>query len=163
LAALLATPSTSVFLVVALVTWLLGLALYPLVTAAIVVALSHRRRFAPDLWIVMGALAIATLAGSELLLTGRKLHILEEPRRLLPDIAFAAWAFASALVGPLFVLELRERRRWRYAASRWSFVFPLGMYAVASRTLGRADGVALLQTVGTASFAIAIAAWAVTL
>jgi tellurite resistance protein TehA-like permease len=107
----------------------------------------------------MGALAIATLAGSELLLGARTLHSLHQARNWLPDLDLATWALGSALIIPLVAAELRTRSRWRYDASRWSFVFPLGMYAVASRTLAQADKLALLRDVGHVFFVIALAAW----
>jgi hypothetical protein len=78
LAALLATRWGSAFLAVAVGGWLLGLALYPLVIVIIARAIRRSRRFDPDLWIVMGALAIATLAGSELLLATKALHALHD-------------------------------------------------------------------------------------
>ena len=53
-------------------------------------------------------------------------------------------------------------RRWRYEVARWSFVFPLGMYGVASHVLGSADAYSALRDVGTVFFWIALAAWLLT-
>jgi tellurite resistance protein TehA-like permease len=159
LAALVAFRRGTAFVVVAFVAWALGLALYPLVLAAIARA---RRGFEPELWIVMGALAIATLAGTELLLAARHLETAAWLRLALPDLDLATWALASALALPVLVAELRTRR-WRYEAARWSFVFPLGMYATASGVLGRADRLAALTIVGAVAFGVAMAAWALTL
>jgi tellurite resistance protein TehA-like permease len=53
-------------------------------------------------------------------------------------------------------------RRWRYEAARWSFVFPLGMYATASVTLGHAERISLLGDIGAVAFVAAVAAWALT-
>jgi tellurite resistance protein TehA-like permease len=163
LAALLAPRWGATFLLFALTAWLLGLALYPLVIGVLAIGLSREHRFDPDLWIVTGALAIATLAGSELLLAARALHALRELRAWLPGADLATWATASTLMVPLIVAELRTRARWRYEASRWSFVFPLGMYAVASRTLGQAEQLALLEGIGRAFFVIAVVSWALVL
>ena len=132
--------------------WALGLALYPYVAWRIVRDALQRRCFSPTLWIVMGALAITTLAGTELLL---------DRRTLGADVALATWSAASAAIPFLVLTELRVRRL-RYEVARWSFVFPLGMYGVASRVLGGADGLAGLPTVGTVFFWIALAAWLVT-
>jgi tellurite resistance protein TehA-like permease len=129
--------------------WALGLALYPIVAGRIVREAVQERRFSPTLWIVMGALAITTVAATELLLDGHALGA---------DVALATWAAASMAIPFLVLTELRVRR-WRYEAARWSFVFPLGMYGVASRALGAADGLAGLQTIGTVFFGIALAAW----
>lgn len=160
LAALLAPRWSAAFLVVALGGWILGIALYP---PTIGLAFRRRRRFDPDLWIVMGALAITTLAGSELLLAARALHTLHEVSAWLPDADLAIWASASALIVPLLLAELRTPSQWRYEANRWSFVFPLGMYAAASHTLSRADKISFLNRVSLAFFVIAVAAWAVVL
>jgi tellurite resistance protein TehA-like permease len=159
LAALLALHSTAGLLVVALVAWALGLGLYPPLTAAIVSALLRRPRFAPELWIVMGALAIATLAGAELLLASRVLRALPGFRDALLTVDLTTWSLASSLIVPLLAAELRSRGAWRYDPSRWSFVFPLAMYSVATRTLAQADMLAPINRIGTVFFAFALAAW----
>ncbi|HJU36016.1 MAG TPA: hypothetical protein VJ716_01170 [Gaiellaceae bacterium] len=136
----------------ALAFWALGFALYPVVAGRIVHSSVRERRFNPTHWIVMGALAITTLAAAELLL---------DRGALGSSVALATWAAASAAFPFLVVTELRVRR-WRYEAARWSFVFPLGMYGVASRVLGGADGYSALRDVGTVFFGIALAAWVLT-
>jgi tellurite resistance protein TehA-like permease len=140
-------------LAVAWVAWLVGLAMYPLVAALVVRRSVRQRGFSPDLWIVMGALAITTLAGSELLLAHH--------RDWLRDADLATWALASAAIVPLVAAELRVRR-WGYEGARWSFVFPLGMYGVASRVLGAAERLGPLRNVGTIFFWIALGAWVFT-
>ena len=132
--------------------WALGLALYPLVAGRILHASVRQRRFDPTHWIVMGALAITTLAASELLL---------DRHTFGAAIALATWAAASAMIPLLALTELRVRHR-HYETARWSFVFPLGMYGVASRVLGSADGLAGLRTIGTVFFWLALAAWVLT-
>jgi tellurite resistance protein TehA-like permease len=134
----------------AIAFWALGLALYPLVAGRIVQRSARDRHFSPTHWIVMGALAITTLAGAELFLDRGALD---------SGVALGTWTAASLAIPFLVVAELRVRR-WSYEVARWSFVFPLGMYGVASRVLGSADGHAALRDVGTAFFWIALAAWA---
>jgi tellurite resistance protein TehA-like permease len=163
LAALLAPQWGRSFLFVALAYWVLGLVLYPLVIAAIVRTPLRGRRFDPDLWIVVGALAIATLAGTDVLLSARVLGMFHQTVGWLRDADLATWSAASALVMPLLLAELRTRSQWRYEASRWSFVFPLGMYAVASRTLHATDNLSALQIVSDVFFAVALVAWLVVL
>lgn len=138
---------------VALGLWALGLVLYPLIAGRIVRTSLRDGSFSPTLWIVMGALAITTLAAGELLL---------DRGALGRDISLATWAAASAAIPFLVVTELLVRR-WRYELARWSFVFPLGMYGVASQVLGSADGLAGLRSVGTVFFGLALAAWLMTL
>lgn len=152
LAAALDDHGTAQLRVPALALWALGLALYPLIAGRIVHGALREARFEPTLWIVMGALAITTLAAAELLL---------DRGALGSAIALATWSAASAAIPFLVVSELKTRR-WRYEMARWSSVFPLGMYAVASRVLGSADGLAGLRTIGTVFFWIALAAWLVT-
>jgi tellurite resistance protein TehA-like permease len=161
--AILAAHRTDTLLPVSLVAWAFGLLLYPLVLAAI----ARARRpgdFAPDLWIVMGALAIATLAGSELVLAagaGRALPGVV--RHVVGHVDVVTWTLASLLIPALAGLELTSRRGWRYDAYRWSFVFPLGMYSVASRTVARAEGIGFAVALGRVFFAFAVAAWALAL
>jgi tellurite resistance protein TehA-like permease len=150
------------FLGAALAWWLAGLCLYPLVVATIAAELRIRPRFAPALWITMGALAIATLAGSELLLAARTLAVLAPEHALLRDTNLVLWALASACIAPLAVADARSRAGWKDPWSRWSFVFPLGMYAVASQVVARAAGVEQLARLGRICFFVALAAWAVT-
>lgn len=163
LAALLAPHFGADLLSVALAGWMLGLLLYPPVLGFIVRAMRRQRSFTPDLWIVMGALAIATLAAAELLLQARTLHELPTLRPWLGTAALALWSLASVLIAPLLTAELRTRGDWRYSALRWSFVFPLGMYALASHTLAQAETLAPLTWVGDAFFATAVAAWTLSL
>ena len=163
LASLVAQRLGAGLLPAALAWWALGLALYPLVAAAIAVELRRRPRFGPDLWVTMGALAIATLAGTELLEAARAGHVLGDLRRILRDVDIATWATASAWIPPLLAAEARNPAAWRYRSSRWSFVFPLGMYAVATQTLGRAADLGPLADLARAFFAVALLAWALTL
>lgn len=137
---------------VAIALWALGLALYPLIAGRIARSALKERDFNPTLWILMGALAITTLAVGELLLDRRALN---------PDVALAIWAAASSGIPFLVVAELRVRE-WCYQLERWSFVFPLGMYGVASHVVGGAVGVDALIDLGTVFFAVALAAWAAT-
>ena len=160
LAALLARRWNEAFLVAACAAWLIGLGLYLWVAGPISKTVRRTRRFAPDLWIVMGALAIATLAGTELLVGIRTLHALVGLMGWLRDVDLATWSLASLLIVPLVVAETWMRSGWRYDARRWGFVFPLGMYAVATHTLGQAEQLAVLSEIGSVFFVIALAAWA---
>jgi tellurite resistance protein TehA-like permease len=159
LASLLAPRWGTPFLDAALGWWLLGLCLYPAIATAIAAELRRCPGFAPALWITMGALAIATLAGTELLLAARTLHALTPVRPVLRVGDLMLWALASAWILPLAVAELRSPAGWRNPHGRWSFVFPLGMYAVASQLLARAAPLPPLAGVGRAFFGLALLAW----
>jgi Voltage-dependent anion channel len=101
----------------------------------------------------MGGLAITTLAGTELLLVHH--------RSWLRDVDLTTWALAggdpSARRGRAASPALALR-----GGARWSFVFPLGMYAVASRVLGGAEDLSAPRAVGAVFFGIALAAWLLT-
>jgi tellurite resistance protein TehA-like permease len=163
LASFLAPYWGTQFLDAALGWWLLGVCLYPAIAAAIAAELRRRPRFAPALWITMGALAIATFAGTELLLAARALHALTPLRAPLRLSDLTLWALASAWILPLAVAELRHRAGWRDPRGRWSFVFPLGMYAVATQLLARAASLPPLASVGRAFFGLALLAWTLVL
>jgi tellurite resistance protein TehA-like permease len=163
LAAILARTWGTTFLDAGLGWWLLGLCLYPAVVFMLAEELHRGLRFAPPDWIAMGALAIATVAGTELLLAARSLDALASLRPLLRDADLVLWALASAWVVPLAVIDLRNRAAWRDPGGRWSFVFPLGMYAVAWRLLARAAPLPPLSAVAWVFFSVALLAWALTL
>jgi tellurite resistance protein TehA-like permease len=91
LAGMLARPGRAELeplLLVALGCWLLGLALYVALLAGIVVrALASPptgMRFTPDDWIVMGALAISTLAATQLLRAGQATSCFDTSARCSP-------------------------------------------------------------------------------
>ena len=162
-AALLAPRWSGDLLPAAIGWWALGLCLYPFVAAAIAGSLRRQPRFGPDLWVTMGALAISTLAGSELLLAARTLGSFNPLHAWLRAADIGTWAVASAWIVPLIAAEFRHRDDWRYRSSLWSFVFPLGMYSVSTQTLARVVGLAPLVDVGRAFFVAAAAAWVIVL
>jgi tellurite resistance protein TehA-like permease len=51
----------------------------------------------------------------------------------------------------------------RYEATLWSMIFPLGMYAVASIYLGRADSLPIVAAIGRVGLWVAFGAWAIVL
>jgi tellurite resistance protein TehA-like permease len=95
----------------------------------------------PLLWVVMGAAAISANAGVTLML----------------------WAWATWWIPLLFLFGLWKhgvnRRPLRYEPVLWSFVFPLGMYAVASARLGLAAEFPPLEWISRLMIWVALAAW----
>ncbi|HEX8133390.1 MAG TPA: hypothetical protein VF880_08160 [Actinomycetes bacterium] len=150
----------------ALGCWVLGLALY----AALIAAIGARvlstgappARFTPDDWIVMGALAITTLAATELL----RAEPADPARALLAHAAVLIWALASSAVMPLAVLHLRgllwDRAARRYQAGWWAAVFPLGMYSVATGQLAVTLDLHPLGLLAGIAFWVALGAWSLT-
>lgn len=154
----------------ALCAWLAGIGLY----ASLATLLLYRAVFLPfepaDLtpgwWITMGAMAISTLAGAELVVVAPAVPLLADMLPALRAGALLCWAVGSWWIPLLLVLHAwRHAVRGmplRYDFGQWSAVFPLGMYSVASRTLGGALHADLLVTVGAAFTWIALAAWVAT-
>jgi tellurite resistance protein TehA-like permease len=160
LAAELATHDHAPWLMdAALVPLLLGLALYLLVMA----------RFDPrelvrgrgDHWVTGGALAISALAAGDIAGGAAGLHALGDLHSALKDLALGLWAAALAWLVPLVVSELLHRRPG-YDVRRWSTVFPLGMYAACSFSVGAAISAPGLTDFARGWVWVALAAWALT-
>jgi len=123
----------------------------------------HALRSGPGAqWVAGGSLAISALAAAEVALAVGKLRSVSDISGQVSDAAFIVWIVAIAWLVVLALSELRWPRL-RYSASRWSTVFPLGMYAVCSFTVATA-----YRTPGLTDFAhvwvwFAVAGWIATL
>jgi tellurite resistance protein TehA-like permease len=119
----------------------------------------------PLLWVVMGAAAITTNAGTQLIAIPSPLPFLAAQRPFVDGVSMMMWAWATWWI-PLLLLfgawkHVVNRRALRYEPIMWSFVFPLGMYAVASLRLGLAADFAPLQWISQLMVWFASAAWVV--
>ncbi len=102
----------------------------------------------PDSWILMGAAAIATLAGD---------HIHAAGVEAIKPVTIVTWIVASMWI-PLLVgwsMRLRDGN-W------WAAVFPLGMYSSATYATAVETGRRALTMVSLAFFWFAFAAWLLT-
>lgn len=160
---------TAIFVLIHML-WGVGLALY-----GIFVTLFAQRIFfvefepediTPLLWVVMGAAAITTNAGSTLILAQTSLTFLQSMRPFIDGVTLIMWAWGTWWI-PLLVLF----GIWKHAVCRvpisytpalWSLVFPLGMYALASLRLSLAADYTPLHSVSLAMVWVALAAWAAT-
>jgi tellurite resistance protein TehA-like permease len=150
--------------------WGFGLGLY-----GIFVALFAYRVFfcevtpddlTPVLWVVMGAAAISTNAGSDLVLSDSGVPFLISMRPLIGGVTLIAWAWATWWI-PLLVLfgiwkHLVRGVPLTYTPMLWSLVFPLGMYSLASLRLSIAAGFPPLRALAYAMTWVALAAWTAT-
>ncbi len=150
--------------------WGVGLGLY-----GIFVTLFAYRIFffdiAPDditplIWVVMGAAAISTNAGSVLILTDTGIAFLQSMRPFIDGVTLIMWAWATWWI-PLLVLfgiwkHIIRRAPIVYTPMLWSLVFPLGMYALASLRLSLAADFQPLRLISGAMVWVAFAVWAVT-
>jgi tellurite resistance protein TehA-like permease len=108
----------------------------------------------PDWWIVMGAPAIFCVAAVKV--TGA------QPGTTGAAVAVVAWAFATLMLIVIAVADVLRTRRLgrRFTPERWTMVFPLGMYSVASWNLGKSLQAAWLTDIGRLWLAVALGAWA---
>jgi tellurite resistance protein TehA-like permease len=150
--------------------WGVGLGLY-----GIFIALFAYRIFFsavdPDditsvLWVVMGAAAITTNAGSVLIVTDSAMPFLTSMRPFIDGVTLIMWAWATWWI-PLLLLFGIWKHGVRqvpltYTPLLWSMVFPLGMYALASRRLSLAADFPPLDAISQVMIWIALAAWAAT-
>jgi tellurite resistance protein TehA-like permease len=149
--------------------WGVGLGLYAIYIALFAYRILFFRiepdDLSPALWVVMGAAAISTVAGSALLETATDFAYLNAMRPLVAGVTLILWAWASLWIPLLLLMGAWKhgirRRPLVYTVSIWSIVFPLGMYSVATLRLALAGDFSALRALsGTLSW-IALAAWLV--
>jgi tellurite resistance protein TehA-like permease len=150
--------------------WGIGLGLYGIFIALF----AHRIFFfdvepddiTPLLWVVMGAAAISTNAGSTLILTESGMPFLQSMRSFIDGVTLIMWAWATWWIPLLLLFGIWKHGICRvplsYTPMLWSLVFPLGMYALASQRLSLAADFAPLQSISQAMVWIALAVWAAT-
>jgi tellurite resistance protein TehA-like permease len=151
---------------VAVIAWSVGVCLYgvTVVFVGLRAALFDLRPedLDPSYWVSMGGASICVLACSAVL-DMPSTPILRDMRGLVAGVAVLLWAFATWLIPALVAAgwwrHVTHRVRLEYDALLWSMVFPLGMYAVASMQLGRADHVHLLRRIGSVELWVALAAF----
>jgi tellurite resistance protein TehA-like permease len=160
---------SSVFVLIHML-WGVGLGFYGI----FIVLFAHRIFFvdvAPDdisplLWVVMGAAAIATNAGSTLILSETGIPFLASMRPFIDGVTLILWAWATWWIPLLILFGIWKHGVCRvplaYTPALWSLVFPLGMYALASLRLSLAADFSPLRTISRGMVWIALAAWVAT-
>jgi tellurite resistance protein TehA-like permease len=145
-----------------LYTWVIGLIFYR--------ALFFRftpSDLAPPYWINMGAMAISTLAGAQLVANAPQAPLLQGLLPFVKGFTILYWATGSWWLPMLVALTL-----WRYLLRRdrlggdaldWSAVFPLGMYSAATFHMAVAVELGFLLPLAAVFFWLALLAWAATL
>ena len=121
----------------------------------------------PLFWVVMGAAAIATNAGSTLILTEPDLPFLLAMRPFVNGTTLILWAWATWWIPLLAIFgvwrHLVRRYPLTYAPMYWSLVFPLGMYAVATYRLSLASDFEPIEIFSQVMVWVALAAWLATM
>lgn len=162
--------STETVPAVAAALWAVGVMLYLVLIVIIFLRLLvievTPAEMGPAYWIAMGATAISVRAAAGVLgLTGatHPSALVSVLRPFIIGLSFVLWAWGTWWI-PLLVLFGIWRYLMRgypktYEPRLWNVVFPLGMYAVASVSLGRAAHFGFMVTVATVWVWVGVAAW----
>nr|MDA8262531.1 C4-dicarboxylate ABC transporter [Actinomycetota bacterium] len=91
--------------------------------------------------------------------------LLTEMHPILVGLSIILWAFGTWWI-PLLVIfgiwrHFSEHYSGFYDSRLWSAVFPLGMYAVASYTLGKSVNIGFLVSIAKVWVYVGLAAWAI--
>ena len=156
---------SAVALGAALIAWAAGIVAYPVVAFVIAMRL-HRRGWhpmdvTPDHWILMGALAICTLAATDLAVPSQA--VIPGLHPAIAAVAWLTWIGAGTLYLLLAVTSLHRLIMWRATRQSdirwWAVVFPLGMYAACTFGLFHVTHVDALRVLASAILWPALAAW----
>jgi tellurite resistance protein TehA-like permease len=120
----------------------------------------------PLLWVVMGAAAIATNAGSALIVTASGVPFLDSMRPFIDGVTLLMWAWATWWIPLLVLFGIWKHGVCRvpltYSPMLWSLVFPLGMYALASLRVSLTADFPPLGALAQAMAWVALATWLAT-
>lgn len=156
-----------IILFFSLCMYLLGCMLYLNIITLIFYRFSFLRleysALTPPYWINMGAVAIATLAGSTLMLHSQFWSLLVEITPFLKGFTLFFWITGTWWIPLLFILmiwrHLYHRFPLSYDPQFWGMVFPLAMYTTSTFQLSKALGIPFLTVIPRFMVYIAIAAW----
>ncbi|MEV7631400.1 tellurite resistance/C4-dicarboxylate transporter family protein [Microbacterium sp. NPDC089318] len=153
--------------VLAVLAWAVGVVLYAAIAMLVLLRVVHfgvtPQQFDPAYWVAMGALAIAVVAGASIV-GMPETPIVDAVRPLIAATVVIFWVFCLWLI-PLLIgagvwRHGVHRVPLRYVPTLWSMVFPVGMFAVASESLARADRLPAAGAVGRVVLVIAVIVWA---
>jgi len=158
---------TGTLVVLGTLAWVLAIVVY-VVGAWLIVWRALAAPFVPDevtpdSWILMGALAIATLAGDHLLSATDRVGGLDWLAALLRPATLAVWILAALWIPLLLYAEVwrvdQRAGSLHFAGVWWSAVFPLGMFASASAATALTLHLRSLSTISLVFFWIAATVW----
>jgi tellurite resistance protein TehA-like permease len=163
-----ATPVlTGALAPLAVALWGVGVVLYLMLVGLVTIRLLDDpvtpHALSPTYWVYMGATAITVLAAAKILALPATLPVLEATRQVISGLAFVLWAFGTWWIPLLLAFgvwrHLIHREPVAYDPTLWSMVFPLGMYAAASATYGRAVGLDFMVAIAQVEVWIGFATW----
>lgn len=111
-----------------------------------------------DHWVTGGALAISTLAAGRIALAAERTGSISGGHQALQTLALVLWCLTMVWLPALVAAEIL-RPRLHYSVSRWSTVFPLGMYAACSFVVGAVSKIEGITTFARVWVWIALAVW----
>jgi tellurite resistance protein TehA-like permease len=117
----------------------------------------------PPYWINMGAVAIATLAGSTLMLHAENWPFLKELMPFLRGFTLFFWITGTWWIPLLFILMVWKHyyhhAPLKYDPNFWGMAFPLAMYTTCTFQLSKALALPFLMVIPRLMVFIAMAAW----
>jgi tellurite resistance protein TehA-like permease len=146
---------------IGLATWLIAMGMYGVITWLILwraAVAPTADLWQPDSWILMGGLAIATLAGDRLHLAALTILTKDWVLTAVRSVTVATWVVATLWIPPLVYATVRHLRV-RFTGAWWAMVFPLGMYSGATFAMTIETRWRPFETVSTVFFWIAFVAW----
>jgi tellurite resistance protein TehA-like permease len=155
--------SNRVLFGVGIAMWLIAICGYAVVTWLILwraAAAPNEDIWRPDSWILMGGLAIATLAGDHLHRVGLILVADDWLLEAVRLVTILTWVLATLWI-PLLVYTTVRYLRLRFTGAWWAMVFPLGMYSSATFAMSIETGWHSFATVSLVAFWVAVTAWVI--
>ena len=138
----------------AVVFWVLGICVYLMMTGLVLWRMRHDASspelVQPDVWILMGGIAIATLAGDHL----HRILISGPIADGVRAVTIGTWVVATVWIPVLVYVAFR-----RSVGLGWPAVFPLGMYSSATYAMAVETGWRWFVTISLMFFWIAFGAW----
>jgi len=117
----------------------------------------------PPYWINMGAMAISTLAGSQLILNAPHAPFIASTLPFVKGFTVFYWASGTWWIPMLLILALWRHgvRRFplRYDPLYWGLVFPLGMYAACTHHMSVAMQIDFLDVLPIVFLGLGLSAW----
>lgn len=117
----------------------------------------------PSYWVNAGAVAITTLAGSELILNAADSPFLQELLPFIKGMTLMAWAFAAWWVVLLLILgiwrHVVRKYPFSYVPTYWSMVFPMGMFTACTIMFSKAMHMPGLMVVPHIFIFVALTGW----